>query len=58
MKINGAGHEMTWRRALFALLFGAAMLGSLALAAFALSPGGLDAVDIVLLVLFAVTCHG
>ena len=55
MKINGAGHEMTWRRALFALLFGAAMLGSLALAAFALSPGGLDAVDIVLLVLFAVT---
>src|SRR4249919_2223554 len=55
MKINGAGHEMTWRRALFALLFGAAMLGSLALAAFALSPGGLDAVDIVLLVLFAIT---
>src|SRR6186713_1827879 len=55
MKINGAGHEMTWRRALFALLFGAAMLGSLALAAFALSPGGLDAVDIVILVLFSIT---
>ena len=55
MKINGAGHEMTWRRALFALLFAATMVGSLALAAFALSPGGLDAVDIVLLVLFAIT---
>ena len=55
MKVHGAGREMTWRRALFALLFAAAMLGSLALAAFALSPGGLDAVDIVLLVLFAIT---
>ena len=46
---------MTWRRALFALLFAATMVGSLALAAFALSPGGLDAVDIALLVLFAIT---
>ena len=46
---------MTWRRALFALLFAATMVGSLVLAAFALSPGGLDAVDIALLVLFAIT---
>ena len=46
---------MTWRRAVFALLFAATMAGSLALAVFALSPGGLDAVDIVLLMLFAIT---
>ncbi len=55
MKIHDAGREMAWRRALFAVLFAAAMVGSLALAAFALSPGGLDTVDIVLLVLFAIT---
>ncbi|MGB7276346.1 MAG: glucans biosynthesis glucosyltransferase MdoH [Pseudolabrys sp.] len=54
-KIYVTGREMTRRRALFALLFAVAMVGSLALAAFALSPGGLDAVDIVLLVLFAIT---
>src|SRR4249920_3608539 len=54
-KIYVTGREMTRRRALFALLFAATMVGSLALAAFALSPGGLDAVDIVLLVLFAIT---
>ena len=46
---------MTWRRALFAVLFAATLVGSLALAAFALSPGGLDAVDIALLALFAIT---
>lgn len=46
---------MTWRRALFAFLFAATMLGSLALAAFALSPGGLDATDILLLLLFTIT---
>jgi membrane glycosyltransferase len=46
---------MTWRRALFAFLFAATMIGSLALAALALSPGGLSAVDFVLLLLFAIT---
>ena len=55
MKVHVARREMTWRRALFALLFAATMVGSLALAAFALSPGGLDAVDIALLALFAIT---
>jgi membrane glycosyltransferase len=55
MKIHVARREMTWRRALFALLFVTTMVGSLALAAFALSPGGLDAVDIALLALFAIT---
>ena len=55
MKVHVARREMTWRRALFALLFAATMVGSLALAAFALSPGGLDAVDIALLGLFAIT---
>src|SRR5262245_65749497 len=55
MKIGVAGREMVWRRALFAVLFAATMASSLALAAFALSPGGLDAVDITLLVLFAIT---
>jgi len=46
---------MTWRRALFAVLFATIMVGTLALAALALSPGGIGVVDIVLLVLFAVT---
>jgi membrane glycosyltransferase len=55
MKIHVARREMTWRRALFALLFVTTMVGSLALAVFALSPGGLDAVDIALLALFAIT---
>ncbi|HET7911359.1 MAG TPA: glucans biosynthesis glucosyltransferase MdoH [Pseudolabrys sp.] len=55
MTIGVAGHAMTWRRGLFALLFAATMIGSLGLAACALSPGGLDVADIVLLVLFAVT---
>jgi membrane glycosyltransferase len=55
MNIGVTGRAMTWRRALFAFLFVATMVASLALAAFALSPGGLDAVDIFLLVLFAIT---
>jgi len=46
---------MTGRRALFAVLAAATMAGSLALAARALSPGGLGVLDIVLLVLFTVT---
>jgi membrane glycosyltransferase len=45
----------TGRRALFACLFGITMAASLALAAVALSPGGFDAIDIMLLVLFAAT---
>jgi membrane glycosyltransferase len=43
------------RRGLFVVLFAATMAGSLALAALALSPGGFGMIDIVLLVLFAVT---
>jgi len=45
----------TGRRALFAVLFGTTIAASLALAAVALSPGGFDAIDIVLLVFFAAT---
>ena len=46
---------MTGRRALFCTLFAATMVGSLLLAGMALSPGGIGAVDIVLLVFFAMT---
>lgn len=46
---------MTGRRLLFAILFVATMAASLALAALALSPGGLSVIDIVLLALFALT---
>jgi len=46
---------MTGRRVLFVVLFAATMAGSLALAALALSPGGIGLIDIVLLVLFAAT---
>jgi membrane glycosyltransferase len=46
---------MFWRRLLFAVLFAITMVGSLALAALALSPGGLDLTDIGLLVLFGIT---
>ena len=46
---------MTGRRVLFCVLFAVTMAGSLALAALALSPGGLGVIDIVLLVLFAMT---
>ena len=46
---------MTGRRVLFAVLFAVTMAGSLALAALALSPGGFGIIDIVLLVLFAIT---
>jgi membrane glycosyltransferase len=45
----------TGRRALIACLFATTMAASLALAAVALSPGGFDAIDIVLLILFAAT---
>ena len=46
---------MTGRRVLFAVLGTVTMAGSLALAALALSPGGLGVLDIALLVLFAIT---
>ncbi len=46
---------LTMRRALFFALVGLTIAGQIALAAVALSPGGFGAVDIVLIVLFAVT---
>ncbi|HET9716031.1 MAG TPA: glucans biosynthesis glucosyltransferase MdoH [Pseudolabrys sp.] len=45
----------TARRILFAVLFTLTMAGSIALAALALSPGGLNALDYVLLALFSIT---
>src|SRR6476646_3849163 len=50
-----AGAAVTGRRVLFAVLGTLTMAGSLALAALALSPGGLGVLDFALLVLFAVT---
>jgi len=44
-----------WRRVLFFACVTATMVGFIWLAAFALSPGGFGALDLVLLVLFAVT---
>jgi membrane glycosyltransferase len=46
---------MAGRRALFAALMAVTMIGMIALAALALSPGGLSTIDILLLVLFAIT---
>jgi membrane glycosyltransferase len=40
---------------LFAVLFAVTLVGSLALATLALSPGGLDLIDVALLALFAIT---
>ncbi len=50
-----AGMNLTGRRVLIGVLFAATMAGSLALMAAALSPGGFDIVDCVILALFAVT---
>ncbi len=50
-----AGRNLFGRRLLFAALFAATFSGSLTLAAVALSPGGLSAIDIALLAMFAVT---
>ena len=50
-----AGIDLAIRRMLFAILFAVTMAGSLALAALALSPGGLDLIDCALLLLFTVT---
>ena len=47
-----------WRPAVFFLCVAATMAGFLWLAAFALSPGGIGTLDLVLLVLFAVTLPG
>jgi membrane glycosyltransferase len=55
IEANTAGNELFHRRVLFVALFAVTMAGSLALAALALSPGGFGAVDIALLVLFAMT---
>ena len=48
------GMPVALRRVLFAALVAAVTGGALALAALALSPGGLDAVDLVLLALYAI----
>ena len=53
LRIASAGNSITGRRVLFAVLFAATMAGSLALAAWALSPGGIGVIDLVLLALFA-----
>ena len=47
--------DLAGRRAVFAVLFAMTMMGSLALAALALAPGGFSVVDWALLLLFAVT---
>ena len=46
---------MSGRRALFAALFAVSMAALIALAAFALSPAGFSAIDVVLIALFAIT---
>jgi membrane glycosyltransferase len=55
MQADTAGNAMFGRRVLFAVLFATTMAGSLALAALALTPGGLGWIDVTLLALFAVT---
>ncbi len=50
-----AERVMTGRRVLFGVLAGTTFTGSLALLAAALSPGGLGIVDVLILVLFALT---
>ena len=55
MQADAAGNDIFGRRVLFAVLFAATMVGSLALAALALSPGGFGTTDAILLGLFAIT---
>src|SRR5262249_41927673 len=50
-----AGNSISGRRALFAGLFAVSMAALIALAAVALSPAGFSALDIVLIILFAIT---
>ena len=52
---EAAGNSISGRRALFAGLFAVSMVALIALAAVALSPGGFSALDIVLIILFAIT---
>ena len=53
--VSGSGGSLTGRRALFAALVGASLLGLLWLAAVALSGNGFDALDGIILTLFAIT---
>ena len=55
MQIGAAGLSMTARRVLFGALVIVTMAASLALAAVALSPGGLGVIDVILLGCFALT---
>jgi membrane glycosyltransferase len=55
LQADTAGNDLLGRRMLFAVLFAATMVGVLALAALALTPGGFGMTDIALLALFAVT---
>ncbi|WOH67901.1 glucans biosynthesis glucosyltransferase MdoH [Bradyrhizobium sp. BWA-3-5] len=55
IETDAAGKIMFARRALFAVLFLVTMVGSLCLAALALSPGGFGIFDVVVLGLFAIT---
>jgi len=52
--VLGSAGSLTGRRALFAALVGASLVGLLWLAAVALSAGGFDALDGLVLALFAV----
>jgi membrane glycosyltransferase len=54
-EVEAAGNSMSGRRALFAALFAVSMAALIALAAFALSPAGFSAIDVVLIALFAIT---
>jgi membrane glycosyltransferase len=55
IEADAAGNDIFGRRMLFVVLFAATMAGSLALAALALTPGGIGLVDLTLLALFAAT---
>ena len=55
IQADTAGDNLFGRRALFAVLFAATTIGTLALAALALAPGGFGIVDVTLLALFAIT---
>src|SRR5260370_29375376 len=55
MQADATENDIFGRRVLFAGLFATTMVGSLALAALALAPGGFGVIDMTLLALFAVT---
>jgi membrane glycosyltransferase len=52
---DAVGNDLFGRRVLFVVLFTATVAGTLALAALALSPGGISVIDLALLALLAVT---